>query len=281
MNPIFLPFIAVVANAIYLTISKAFFKRYHKLTSREFNWLQFAGILLVLFLLMPFFGEWSASLSNTAIWLLVGIGVLSILGNVLYFWGLSHEKISEVEPFLLFNPLITIVIASLFYSDERSWPIYIAAFLASIILGWSHIKKHHLSFTWGVLAILSFSILYGFEAVMTKALLYELSPIMLYLFRCLIIFVGLSIFVRPNLSVIKKHHLAPFGILGGLAAAAVIATYTAFHILGLSQTIFVFILSPILVYILSVIFLDDHWKTKNIVASIIIAILVIWVNLIR
>ncbi|RLC37692.1 hypothetical protein DRH29_01220 [candidate division Kazan bacterium] len=281
MNIILLPFIAVVANAVYLTISKAFFKRYTRLTSREFNWLQFAGILFVLFLLVPFFGEWPISLSSTAIWSLFGVGALAILGNILYFWGIDHEKISDIEPFLLFTPLITILIASFFYSDERSWVIYLAAFLASVVLGWSHIKKHHLSFTWGIITILAFSVMYGFEAVLVKSLLYELSPIMLYLLRCLIVIVGLSLFSRPDLSIVKKHHLAPFGILGGLAVAAMITTYTAFHLLGLSQTIFIFILSPVLIYILSVIFLDDHWKTKNIIASIIITILVILVNLVK
>lgn len=281
MNPLLLPFISVITGAIGLTISKAFFKRYHTLTTREFNWLIFAAIVGVLILLVPFFGEWPLVFSNRVIWLLVVAGILGVGGNQLYMWGVSHEKISEIEPFLLFNPLVAIVIASLFYADERSWLIYIAAFIASIVLGWSHIKRHHLSFTWGILAILGFTLIYGFEAIVAKELLRELSPIMLYFSRCLIILVGFSVFVKPNFSLIKKHHLAPFGILGGLSVASVIAAYGAFNALGLSYTIFVFILSPIVVYFLSVIFLGDHWKPKNIIASIIIIVLVIVVNLIK
>ena len=72
-----------------------------------------------------------------------------------------------------------------------------------------------------------------------------------------------------------------FGVLGALAVASVVATYTAFQLRGLSETIFIFTLSPILIYVLSVIFLREKWRVKNIIASVIIAGLVVWVSLMK
>lgn len=283
MIPAFLlPLIAVAADSAFITITKRFFRRYGQLTSREFNWLQFAGIVFVLLLVIPFFGQMptAGQLSNT--WLLILIlVVLAVSANLLYFWGLEHEKISEIEPFLLFNPLGAILVVGLFYPDERNWMIWVAVVLASIVLGWAHIKQHRFAFTRGLWAIIAFIGVYALHVSVIKTLLVTYDPVTLYFMRSMLVLVGLTIVAMPKFRLIKAHHLAPFGILGGLAVASVVAAYTAYQIRGVSETVFVFVLSPILVYILSVIFLNEKWKFKNVVASIIITALVILISLIK
>lgn len=282
MPLILLPLIAVVADAVYLTITKVFFRHYGKLTSREFIWLQFIGIVLVLALAMPFFGGFPALQKMVATgWQLGLVVVLAVAGNVLYFWGIEHEKISEVEPFLLFNPLVAILIAGFIYPDERSWTIYLAAALAGGVLLWSHFKKHHFAFTKGLWAIALFMVVYGLEVALIKSLLEVYSPLTLYFMRCVLVLLALSIFVKPNFSSIKTHHLAPFGILGALAVASITAAYTSFHQIGISGTVIIFVLSPILVYLLSVIFLREKWGYKNAIASVVVTIIVILVSLIN
>ena len=281
MIPVFLlPLIAVFADSAFITITKKFFRRYGKLTSREFNWLQFAGIVFVLLLVIPFFGR-IPDISQVAgtWWLLLALAILAIIANLLYFWGLEHEKISEIEPFLLFNPLGAILVVGLFYPDERNWVIWVTVILASMVLGWSHFKRHRFALTRGLWAIIAFVGVYAFQVTIVKSLLITYDPVQLYFIRSVLVFIGLTIVAMPRFKLIKLHHLAPFGIIGALAVASVIAAYTAYQIVGVAETVFVFILSPVLVYILSIIFLKEKWRFKNIVASIVIVALVILVSL--
>ncbi|MDD5605965.1 MAG: DMT family transporter [Patescibacteria group bacterium] len=278
--PVLLPILAVCADSGILTITKKFFRQYGRLTSREFNWLQFAGIVFVLLLALPFFGSWpSLSQAVASWWLILIVVILATTSNLLYFWGIEHEKISEVEPFLLFNPLGAILIAGAFYAEERSWPIYVAVGIASLTLLWLHHKKHRFALTKGLWAIVLFMVAYSFEAVAIKTLLAVYDPIVLYFVRSSLVLVALTLVARPNFSIIKRHHLGPFAVIGALAVVAVVSAYSAFHALGLSHTIFIFVLSPILVYILSVIFLHEQWRVKNIIASIIVTLLVVWASL--
>src|SRR3989344_7765784 len=159
-----LPIIAVIASAIFVVISKTFFRRYGRLTSREFVWLQFVGIVGVLWLAAPFFTQLpTRELLVSSSVMMLGIVALAVVGNILYYWGLEHEKISEIEAFLLFTPLATILIASAFYANERIWPVYVTAVIASIVLGWAHLKRKHLAFRLGLVVILVYALVNGFE----------------------------------------------------------------------------------------------------------------------
>jgi drug/metabolite transporter (DMT)-like permease len=280
MPAVILPIIAVATSAVFVTISKEFFRRYGRLTSREFVWLQFVGIVGVAWLAAPFFIRLpSRELIASSIPMLAGIVALAIIGNLLYYWGLEHEKISEIEPFLLFTPLITIVVAGFFYSNERIWPVYVAAVIASAVLAWAHLKRKHLAFRLGLVVILLYALTYGFEVVVTRQLLTIYDPFALYLLRSSGVLALLFLVSPPKFSWIKPHHFAVMGILGALAVASVVATYTAFQLRGVSETIFIFTLGPVLVYFLSVIFLRERWRRKNIIASIAILALVVWVSL--
>ena len=277
-----LPIIAVIASAIFVVISKMFFRRYGRLTSREFVWLQFVGIVGVLWLAAPFFTQLpTRELLVSSSVMMLGIVALAVVGNLLYYWGLEHEKISEIEPFLLFTPLVTILIASAFYANERIWPVYVTAVIASIVLGWAHLKRKHLAFRLGLVVILVYALVNGFEVVITRHLLDIYNPFTLYLLRSTGILVLLSLVAAPKFGWLKLHHFAMMGILGALAVGSVVATYAAFQLRGVSETIFVFTLGPVLVYLLSVVFLKERWQRKNIIASVIILALVAWVSLLK
>lgn len=277
-----LPLIGVVADAIYLTITKAFLRRFGRFTSREFNWFMFVTVILILAVLMPFIGELPAwpEIKQTAPWLL-GVVVLACLHNTLFYWGLEHEKISEIEPFLLFNPLAGILMAGIFYPGERFVQVYIAIAVASLVLLWSHFRRHRIALSDGLLAIIAFVIVNALELVFLKRLLGVYDPLTLYFVRCIFVLIGLTIAVRPRLFIIKPHHLRWFGAIGALIVIAVWASYTAFQLRGLSETLFVFTLSPILVYWLSAVFLKEKWQTKNIVAGVVIIGLVVWITLLK
>jgi len=277
-----LPLIGVATDAVYLTISKVFLRRYGKFTSREFIWFLFIAIIVVLLFAAPATGHfppWTAVRATA--WLLAASVVLACAHNLLFYWGLEHEHVSRIEPFLLFSPLASILIAGAIYPSERFPQVYIAVAIASVLLVWSHWHKHHLTISRGLWAIIAFIVLSGLEVSVLKQLLTVYSPLILYLVRCSFILLLLTPIIRPRLNLIKLHHLPFLGFLSALVVLSVWASYSAFQLRGISETMFVFTLSPVLVYWLSAVFLKEKWQLKNILASVVIIGLVIWITLLK
>ncbi|MFA5010222.1 MAG: EamA family transporter [Patescibacteria group bacterium] len=282
MSAALLPLISVVADAIYLTATKVFLRRYGRYTGREFLWFLFVSIVIVLAVIMPFvwnFPPWEVVKQTLPWW--GGVVLLACLHNSLFYWGLEHEKISDAEPLLLLSPLAGIMMASLFYPSERFVQVYIAVIVATVVLLWSHYKKHRIAFSEGLTAIIAFIVVNALELVFLKRLLEYYDPLPLYFIRCIFVLIGLTFIIRPRLSLLKVHHLPFFGLQGVLVVLSVWASYTTFQLRGISETLFVFTLSPILLYWLSAIFLKEKWQIKNIIASIIIIGLVVWVTLLK
>lgn len=277
-----LPFIGVVADAIYLTIAKVFLRKFGRFSSREFSWFLFASIVVTLAIVVPLTHRWpTVDELHSTIWWLALSATLACAHNLLFYWGIEHESIAEVEPFLLFSPLGGILLASLFYPSERSVPIYIAIVVATLVLLWSHYHRHRVALSRGLLAIIAFMVISGLELVVIKQLLTTYAPLTLYLFRCTLILLGLTAIVRPRIHLFKLHHLPYLGLLAGLVVTSVWATYSSYQLRGISETLFVFTLSPILVFWLSATFLKERWQVRSILASIVIVALVIWVSLLK
>ena len=274
------PFIAVVFDALTLITTKKVFNLFKTLSHRTFAWWIFVWITIVGLLVSPWLVQInSLALSPHFLWLLLALTFLAANYNLLYYFGLRYEKITEIEPFFLFNPLITILIAGLFYTDERFWQIYIAAAIAGIFLAWSHLKKHHLRLSKPLLAILGFSLLVGLEAVVIKQLLLVYSPVALYLIRAIVTVLFLWVIEKGKIPMISiKQSLYFLAIaVGAIITASLI--YFSYQLQGISSTVFVLILSPVLIYILSVVLLKEKLKWKNIVTSLVILALVIWVTI--
>lgn len=274
------PFIAVVFDALTLITTKKVFNLFKTLNHRTFAWWIFVWIIIVGLLVSPWLVQInSLALSPHFLWLLLALAFLAANYNLLYYFGLRYEKIAEIEPFFLFNPLVTILIAGLFYTDERFWQIYVAATIAGILLAWSHIKEHHLRLSRPLLAILGFSLLVGLEAVVIKQLLLAYSPVALYLIRAIVTVLFLWIIEKGKIPMISVKQAVYFLAIAVGAVITASLIYFSYQLQGISSTVFVLILSPVLVYILSIIILKERLKWKNIVTSLVIVALVIWVTI--
>lgn len=273
------PFIAVVIDAFLLILTKKVFNTFKNLNQSTFALWIFLWITILGLLSSPWLVQInSLALTPHFLWLLLALAFLAANYNLLYYFGLKYKNVSEVEPFFLFNPLIAILIAGMFYTDERAWQIYVAAIIAGACLAWSHIKKRHLAIGKPLLAILGYSLLFGLEAVVIRQLLAVYSPVALYLVRAIVTALFLWIMYRGTIPMLTKKQ-TPYLIAIAAGAIAVNALiYFAYSLQGISSTIIVLILSPILVYILSVIWLKEKLRLKNVITSIIILLLVIWVT---
>jgi len=276
------PFLAVIFDAITLIATKRVFVKFKDLDYKSFAWWLFFWIIIVGAALAP----WLVSVSPVAaqpyyLWLLLALVFLAANYNLLYYFGLEYEKVCEIEPFLLFNPLVAIVIASLFYADERSWHVYVAAVIASLALAWSHVDHRHLKLSPPLLAIVGFSLLHGLEAVVIKQLLVAYSPLALYLVRCVMTVLFLGIVAKGKVGRIRWREFPYFLLIALGAVATSVFVYSAYRTVGISLTMGALFLSPILVYLLSVVYLREKLNWKNLVSSLVIIGVVIWLAIVR
>ena len=276
------PFLAVIFDVFTLITTKQIFVKFKNLDYKSFAWWLFFWITGVGLLASP----WLVTIQPEAthpyyLWLLLALAFLAANYNLLFYFGLKYEKVSEIEPFLLFNPVVAIVIASLFFANERSWHVYLAAAIASIALAWSHLDHRHIKLNKPLLAIVGFALLHGIEVVVIKELLMVYSPLALYLVRCIITVLFLWIVERGKIKKITPQQI-PFFLL--IAVGAVITSvliYTAYHGIGIGLTMAVLFLSPILVYLLSVVYLREKLQWKNLVSSAVIVGTIIWLTIVR
>jgi len=275
-------FLAVVFNALTLIFTKRVFMKFKNFNHQSFAWWLFIWIILLSLILAP----WLVSikpiaLSSYYIWLLLALAFLSANHNLLYYYGLRYEKLTEAEPFLLFNPVVAIVIASAFYADERSWHVYVAAVLASLILGWAHSYHRHLRLSRPLLAILGFSLIYGVEAVVIKQLLAVYSPLALYLVRAIVTVLFLWIVEQGKIKKINLKQVPYFLIIAASAIVASIFVYMSYSSVGIGFTMAILFLSPILVYFASVIYLKEKLRWRSVLSSLVIVGIIIWLALVR
>ncbi len=274
--------LASIINAVDLIITKQVFNVFKNLRYTTFVIWLFVWIIIVGSLTAPWLIQIdSAASSLYYLVLLLILAVIAANHNLLYYFGLRYEKVSEIEPFLLFEPLVTILIASAFYANERIWQIYIAGFIAGAFLAWSHVKKHHLKLGKPLLAILGYAVLVGFEAVIVKQLLAVYSPIALYVVRAIIVALVLWILEKGQIGKITLKQIPYFVLLATTAIASQSLVYYAYRIQGINLTSVVLMLSPVLIYFLSVLVLKEKLNWKNLITSVVVISLIVWVMLIK
>lgn len=275
-----LPFLVAIADALNLIFSKFFLRRFGRLSYKEFNWIAFLGITTVLVVLAIMFDLFpSRSQLQSHLLPIIGLGSLGALGNILFFKGLERERVGNIEPFVIFNPLAATLIASIFFPEERNIFIYGAIILAGAILGWANFKGTKLNLSPSLYGIMGYWVVYGLEVALVNHLIDFFHPVTLYLIRCLIIFVTLTLVSKPDFRIIRPVHLPFAFVLGGLAVLAVTMLYTAIRVLGVAPSLFVLVISPMLVYWFSGSVLKERWNPRNVIASVLVLLLVVGVSI--
>lgn len=276
------PLLAAVIDSFALVFAKRFLNIFKKLSAPAFAFWVLLFIILVGLATLPWTGHIDrAALSWPYLLLAIAMAALAANYNLLYYYTLKREQVARIEPFLLFNPLVTIAIASLIYADERVWQIYLAAGLAGALLLWSRWQRS--GFQWGLAmwAMVGFAILYGIEVAIIRQLLTVYSPVALYLVRSVVTILFLWVLERGRFPSITWRQALYLLALAGSAVLVAGLVYTSYHLRGVGQTVVVLILSPVLVYLLSAAVLKEKLLSRDIVASVGVVALVLWASLWR
>ncbi|MFA6493104.1 MAG: EamA family transporter [Patescibacteria group bacterium] len=264
------PFISAFAQVGGIIIDKITLTR-RQVSVRVFVPILFLFLFLLTALLFPFLGEISTQIFETRYLLLfVGMILAATIWNIFYYQGVQAEKVHEFELIVMFQPLLTILLATIFLKGERNLHIEIAATVAAIFLIIAHIKKDHLEMTLGgyklVLAVIFMSI----ELILIKLLLEIFSPVAIYCVRTGILFVFFFLLYHPQINKVANQNIGLILSSATLGTVQMISKFYGFQQYGVVYTSLILILSPILVYIISTVLLHEKLKFRTVLSAIVI-----------
>jgi drug/metabolite transporter (DMT)-like permease len=280
-----IPLIGLAGGALEgsgMVIEKKILRK-HSINYKNYTVYGFLSLVLVMLPFIFFFWKMEPEAYQPLnILIFLSVILFSILANLLIFYSLKRETVTELEPIRLMQPLFTILLAVLFsfifdgaYAAERNLMIVGLALIASISLVASHIKKHHLNFDKYILAALLGSFLFAVELVISRSILHHYNSLTFYFIRALFVFLITLIIFRPQLESLKTN--TKWLIMAGGAIWVIyrLILYWGYLTYGIVFTTILFIISPIFIYVFARIFLNEKITWRHILSSIIIVACVI------
>ena len=252
---------------------------------------QTAGFLAIVLVMLPFiYFFWkidaqALELRNIFIFSLVIL--FSIIANLFAFYSLKWEKVTNIEPARILEPLFIILLAilfSFFFATlyERNYNIIIPALIAGVALIFSHIKKHHLKFNKYFIAAMLGSFFFALELVISRLILNFYSPTTFYFLRCSSILLISFVLFRPkfsNLNTKVKFEILAIGFIWFIYRIIIYYGYKDPN-LGVILTTLMIMIGPIFIYIFAWKFLKEKLNWRNIVAALVIIGCVVYAILI-
>ena len=214
-----------------------------------------------------------------------GIILFSIIANLLIFYSLKWEKVTNLEPARILEPLFVVLLAllfSFFFKEfEKNINVIIPAIIASLALVFPNIKKHHLRFNKYFIAAIFGSFFFALELILSNFILPFYSPITFYFIRCASIFLISLVVFRPKLKPLKDKKI-PVLIFttGAVWVAYRMALYFGYAEYGVTFTTLIIMLSPVFIYFIANRFLKEKLNWKNILSSVIIIACVLYAILV-
>lgn len=273
------PFISALSQAGGIIVDKIVLTR-RQVSLRVFVPILFLFLFLLTAICYPFLGKISADFFQPYyLWLFLAMITVAIVWNVYYYRGVQAEKIHEFELIVIFQPILTILLATIFIKGERNLQLEIASIIAALALITAHIKKNHFVFSSNSLGLILAVILMSIELIIIDYLLDVLSPVALYAVRTGIIFIFFLFYYKPHLKMVADHNFGLIFLTSALGTIQMVTKFYGFQEFGVIYTSLILILSPVLVYIISTIFLHENLKMRTIVSVLVILGCIVYATL--
>jgi drug/metabolite transporter (DMT)-like permease len=263
--------ISALANASSLITDKIVLSR-ERVTLRVFLPISFIFLFLVTLLLVPWLGQidWTLATMSNATFLLFIMILLAIGWNVLYFQTLQQDKVHHHEMLQMLTPLLTVVLAAIFFPDELNGRIFVLAIVACGALIYAKSDREHFMPSQNTYNAVLGMVMLAAENIVIRELLLYYTPVALYAVRTFFLAIFFLIYYRPHLNKVKPAHWGIIAISSVLGAAMMIARFYAFSELGLVYTMMITVLAPLIVFFFSWGLLHERIKARIIVAAVVI-----------
>ncbi|MEX2361776.1 MAG: EamA family transporter [Patescibacteria group bacterium] len=228
-----------------------------------------AGITAIL---TPFLGavDWDLALLPNSLFLLFIMVILAISSNVLYYEGLQQQKVHRHELMMMLAPVITILLAAVFYRESLDIRIFWLGMIASVALLFAKGQKEHFFLDRGSYNTFLAVVLLSAESIVIRELLYSYTPVALYAIRTAILAGFFMLYYRPRYSAVTISHWWMIAGSSLLGVILMLTRYYAFAELGIIYTMLVLVISPMIVYFASWEMLNERIRPRVLVAAVVI-----------
>lgn len=262
-------FLGAIANLLARTILK-------DLKTREVLTINFFTMGAVLLILSPFFYKFTPTALNIS--LIVIIALIDTAANYFYFQTFERTTASVASPLLSLAPVFTFVFSWLLL-DEMVSPysvvlclaiVFLVIFFSTDLSDFRQFKKTTL-----LPALLS-SLLFGLSAIPSKYLLDSAQTInapTLYMFRAAFIALFSVLFFKFTIQHISTKQYRMIFFRGLFVIAQWVLLYWALARGSAGVTLTLGNITPIFVFILSIIFLREKPTLKKLLAAGLILVL--------
>lgn len=277
----YLPVLGAVALAGG-TILERVVLRMKKVGVELYQTASFLAIVISMLPLLYFFWRLDSGAmepKNIVIFFLVVF--FSTIANLLVFYSLKWEKVGNLEPARVLEPLFVILLAIIFsfFAEnlyERNLKVIIPALIASLALIFTHIRKHHLQFSPYFIAAIIGSFFFALELVISRLILDFYSPVTFYFLRSSsILLISLLIF-RPDFKKIDTKVRWQIFLTGLLWVIYRIVVYYGYLNVGVIFTTLLLMLGSIFIYAMAYFILKEKISWQNFAASIVVISSVIY-----
>lgn len=274
-----LPLISSICQASLVIIDKLILTR-RRVAFHVFVPLLFLFLFLLTIIAYPFVGDISpAFFESKNLLIFILMIATALIWNYFYYHGIEMEKIQKFELILMFQPLLTIFLATIFLRGESNIHIIIAAFLASIALIFAQGQKHHFNLKDGAMVTFMAVIFMSIELILIDIVLKFMSPVALYAVRTGVVFLVFFLYYRPKTSQIAPLNYLFILINAILGATQMITKFYGFQEFGVVYTSLILILAPVLVYLGSIYFLHEKLKFRTFVSVLVILACIIYATI--
>ena len=276
-----IPILGAIALAVGTIFEKVILRK-KKIGIKLYQTASFFAISLIIIPFLFFFWKLdSGALELKNILIFIAVITSAIIANLFVFYSLKWEKITNLEPARILEPMFTILIALIFSFFIQgvygtSLKILIPAIIASAALIFPFIKKERIKMNKYFIAAIFGSFFFGLELVLSDLILDFYSPITFYFLRCLSIFIISLIIFHPDKKPLDKKTSSIIFITGAVWVAYRVAIYFGYIHYGVIFTTLIVMLAPIFIYILANKFLKEKLNWRNIVSSIVIIACVVY-----
>ncbi len=279
---IWIPIVGAVSAAAGTIIQRTILRK-RKIDIGLYQIAEFSAIVIAMLPFIWFFWKLDSqalTLTNLGIFSLVIL--FSLIANRFTYYAMKWEKVSNLEPAKVLEPLFTIILAIIFSLVidsslyERNLNIIIPAILSGLALIFSHIRKHHLGFNKYFIATILGSFFFALELVTSRLILDFYSPITFYFLRCLIILAISFVLFKPHLELLSSKARWEILAVGFIWASYRVVLYYGYLKLGVIHTTLLIMLGPIFIYIFAFKFLKEKLDWRNIVAAGIIVASIVY-----
>lgn len=277
----YFPLLGAMALALG-TILERIVLKIKKINVKEYQTASFLAIVVSMLPFIYFFWRLdSPALEAKNILVFTLVILFSIIANLLVFYSLKWEKVGNLEPARILEPLFIIFLAIIFsfFAEglyERNIKVIFPAIIASLALVFSHIERHHLKFNKYFIAAIFGSFFFALELVISRLILDFYSPLTFYFLRSSSIFIISLLIFRPKFRGVGTKTGVMIFITGVIWVIYRLIVYYGYLQLGVISTTLILMLGPILIYALAYFILKEKISWRNFVAAVVIVASIVY-----